>query len=115
MSEPSNDCGRPADLAPGLRDADVEAIARRVAELITAADDYLDVEQAVRRYGVSRSTLYAHAEALGAIRIGASLRFPARPITATTAAAVEAVRVSTPRRPRPRGEASQLIPIGRSS
>ena len=60
---------------------DVEAIAQRVAELLRprVAIGRVGVDDVVARFSVSRSYVYEHAEALGAIRLGegpkARLRF----------------------------------------
>ena len=60
----------------------VEAVARRVAELLNAARpaELLTAAQLAERLGVSRDWVYAHAGELGAIRLGESprgrLRFP---------------------------------------
>jgi len=58
-----------------LDPADIEAIARRVAELTgpQAAQGtvrYLDAAQLAQILGVERDWVYAHAVALGAIRLG---------------------------------------------
>jgi hypothetical protein len=66
---------------------DVEAIARRVAELIdsalTAAPAvrYVDAAKVARALGVERDWVYAHARELGAVRLGGPqgrLRFDLR-------------------------------------
>ena len=57
-----------------LESDDVEAIARRVAELLGAAPDapvrYVDAAQLARALGVERAWVYAHAAQLGALRLG---------------------------------------------
>ena len=59
----------------------VEAVASRVAELVRppAAVSLVDAREIARRFGVHRSWVYAHAEELGAVRLGdgpkARLRF----------------------------------------
>jgi hypothetical protein len=65
-----------------LDQADVEAIAERVAELLgeqVAPSELVSAAELSRRLGLSRSTVYEKAEELGAIRIGtgprARLRF----------------------------------------
>lgn len=69
-----------------LHPEDVDAIARRVVELLAptpaptpAPTTMVDAEAVARRFGVERSWVYQHSEALGAIRLGtgprARLRF----------------------------------------
>jgi hypothetical protein len=55
-----------------LDSEDIEAIARRVAELLRHSPSIglVDVDGVVERFGVSRSYVYAHARELGAIRLG---------------------------------------------
>jgi plasmid replication initiation protein len=94
---------------------DVEAIARRVAELVGTAQPpavrYVDAAEVARAVGVERNWVYAHARELGAIRLGGThgrLRFDLREVTRALAdrrgeppAAAPAPR-SPPRRSRPR-------------
>lgn len=54
---------------------DIERIARRVAELIEGAAGgiparYVDAAALARTLGVERSWVYAHADELGAVRLG---------------------------------------------
>lgn len=66
--------------AARLHPDDVDAIALRVAELLRpAAGEYLTVEEYALRFGVAESTVYAHKDDLGAIRIGGVVRLPAAP------------------------------------
>jgi hypothetical protein len=66
-----------------LDPADIEAISRRVAELIASANPeprarYVDAAQLARVLGVERNWVYAHAHELGAVRLGGAggrLRF----------------------------------------
>lgn len=65
-----------------LDDASVEAIARRVVELMgggQGSEDWIDAAEAARRFSLSRDYVYEHADALGAMRLGdgpkARLRF----------------------------------------
>jgi hypothetical protein len=70
---------------------DVEAIARRVAELTDAgrraappAVRYVDAAEVARALGVERDWVYAHARELGAIRLGGTqgrLRFDLGDVT----------------------------------
>ena len=110
----------PVTLAP----AAVEAVARRVVELL--ADEHaspptarlLDAAHLAELLGVSRATIYDHAAELGAIRIGAGdrprLRFdPETALAAWKARAPEPAPEPAPRPPRrrttPRGP--ELLPI----
>jgi len=65
-----------------LSDADIEAVAIRVADLLRAGQvsaDLVDASEIARRFGVSRDFVYEHANDLGAVRLGnspkARLRF----------------------------------------
>lgn len=65
-----------------LDTASVEAIARRVADLIRNQEigsDLVDANEVARRFSVSRDYVYEHADKLGAVRLGngsrARLRF----------------------------------------
>lgn len=57
-----------------LGEAAIEAIARRVAQLLRApdvqGDGLLAAAQVAARLGVDRSWVYAHADELGAVRLG---------------------------------------------
>jgi hypothetical protein len=73
-----------AGLAPAvldqLADALAERIARRLPELLAAQhDEWVDVGEIARRFSLSEATIYAHADELGARRLGdgpkARLRF----------------------------------------
>jgi hypothetical protein len=77
----------------GLNHEDIEAVARRVVELLNAQhqDDasqpaLIDAAAVARLLGVSRATVYAKADELGAIRLGngkrARLRFDPRLLVA---------------------------------
>ncbi len=58
--------------------ATVDAIAHRVAELLTAGRGdgpaLIDAAEVARRFGLARSTVYDRADALGAIRLGTGCR-----------------------------------------
>jgi hypothetical protein len=99
---------------------DVEAIARRVAELVAAARPpappavrYVDAAEVARALAVERDWVYAHARELGAIRLGGTqgrLRFDLRELTRALAdrrgappAAAPAPRSPPGRRARSRG------------
>lgn len=72
-----------------LDDASVEAIARRVVELMDGGQgskDWIDAAEVARRLNVSRDYVYEHANDLDAVRIGsgprARLRFEAAKVAA---------------------------------
>lgn len=65
-----------------LSDAEIEAVATRVVELLRSAPtsrELVDANEIARRFGVSRAFVYDHADDLGAVRLGpgprARLRF----------------------------------------
>jgi hypothetical protein len=65
-----------------LSDADIEAVATRVAALLQTDQpnaELVDATEIARRFGVSRDFVYDHADDLGAVRLGngpkARLRF----------------------------------------
>jgi len=110
----------PVTLAP----AAVEAVARRVVELL--ADEHaspptarlLDAAHLAELLGVSRATIYEHADALGAVRLGDGPRGRLRFDVETALAASnrrdrpepEPVPATPRRRTSPRAPA--LLPIG---
>lgn len=109
-----------------LAEESVEAIARRVTELLTdrpaAGDGLIDAAEVARRLGISRATVYERADELGAIRLGGGsrprMRFdPARLRQALEheAEAIDPVP-APPRRPRRSSSRGDLLPIrgGRS-
>jgi hypothetical protein len=105
---------------------DIELLAQRVAELLAnqamesrQMGQLVDAAAVARLLGVSRATVYAKADELGAIRIGngkrARLRFDPARIVATRVA--ESAHSSSPARRRPRSRRakerpnSDLLPI----
>lgn len=65
-----------------LDSASVEAVARRVVELLSSdegREDWVDATEVARRFSLSRDYVYRHAVDLGAVRLGsgpkARLRF----------------------------------------
>lgn len=65
-----------------LSEADIEAVAARVADLLRSGRvgaELVDAAEIARRFGVSRDFVYGHADDLGAVRLGdgpkARLRF----------------------------------------
>jgi hypothetical protein len=66
----------------GLSEAEIEAVATRVADLLKEQQsnpELVDATAIARRFGVSRDFVYQHANELGAVRLGdgpkARLRF----------------------------------------
>ena len=104
----------------GLSDAEIEAVATRVADLLKEQQpgaELVDAAAIARLFGVSRDFVYQHADELGAVRLGdgpkARLRFdPTRvgqvlrkPPEKTTPAS------RRQRRRRPTRRSSSLLPI----
>ncbi|WP_037497651.1 hypothetical protein [Solirubrobacter soli] len=110
---------------------DIEAVARRVAELLrastSATEPLVDAAELARILGVDRDWVYAHARRLGAVRLGdgpkARLRFDIERVRATLAAVGPGKQpalgeLPRPRRGRPRRPAGAVgVPLiqGRSS
>lgn len=107
-----------------LTDADVEAVARRVVEILVEdsvpAVSYLDTATVARMYSVGEDWVRAHAAELGALRVGDGPKGPLRFHVDRVAAAMERRRVTGPareprrRRPGPRRGDSrnvQLLPL----
>ena len=97
---------------------DVEAIARRVAELLhgdpAASAQYVDASTIVRRFGATRAWVYQHKAELGAVPLGSGpkprLRFDMTPVRQVIAREGDA---SPPRRPgRPRSPRPPRTPTG---
>jgi hypothetical protein len=92
---------------------DVEAIARRVAELVDAARPpapsavrYVDAAEVARTLGVERDWVYAHARQLGAMRLGGTqgrLRFDLREVTRALADRQREPNAEAPAPRSPRG------------
>lgn len=86
----------------------VDAIARRVVELLTADDGpaLIDATEVARRFAVTRSFVYDNAARLGAVRIGTGRRSRLRFAPARVAQALAAERRTEPEpqpvAPRPR-------------
>jgi hypothetical protein len=105
------------DAGAQVNPALIEAIARRVAELIRAElgppSRLLTPSDVAAQFGVSRAWVYAHADELGAVRLGtgpkARLRFDASRLTSAIS-----LHASNGRARLPRKEAqcaADLLPI----
>jgi hypothetical protein len=107
-----------------LGPATIEAIAKRVAELLAAAGSgttaatLIDAGELARRTGISRTWIYQHAAELGAIRLGdgprARLRFDPCAVESCLAQTPPPGRLPAPIRPRPRATKlsdTDLLPI----
>lgn len=115
-----------------LHPEDLEALADLVAERVTAAlrdrppadrAELVDAAEIARRFHVSRDTVYALADELGAIRLGDGprprLRFDAERVAAALAERASTTLRSSeqkppaarPRRRRPAGADVDLLPI----
>lgn len=112
------------ELAP----ATIEAVASRVAELLASpvTGGLINAAEVARRYGISRSWVYANATELGAVRLGrgprARLRFhPDRVAERLTSRSAgersqgPQSRANKPQTRRPRrsksGQKAELLPI----
>lgn len=99
-----------------LSDADIEAVATRVAALLRTDEstaELVDAAEIARQFGVSRDFVYDHADDLGAVRLGnspkARLRFdPAKVGRALRKPPKRAASQSRRRRTR---SSSSLLPI----
>jgi hypothetical protein len=102
--------------------ATIDAVARRVVELLGAADAadprWVDAAEVARRFGVARSWVYAHAARLGAVRLGhgprARLRFDPQVVARALAAAPPLQDPGpAPKRPQRRRtmEQGELLPV----
>lgn len=99
-----------------LSDADIEAVATRVADLLRvgqASAQLVDATEIARRFGVSRDFVYDHADDLGAVRLGngpkARLRFDPAKVGRALRKPTEKP-APQPRRRRTR-RSSSLLPI----
>lgn len=106
-----------------LDEASVEALAQRVAELLRGeriSPELIDAAEVGRRFSVSRDYVYAHAEELGAIRLGtgerARLRFDLARVTEAFAGAEEEQvhPPATSRKGRRSRSEVDLLPVGPS-
>ena len=101
---------------------DVEAIARRVAELVGHVSRLVDAHTVAAELQVERDWVYAHANELGAVRLGngskARLRFDMRHVRARVAELARNVEPAEPARRRTRtrpAAAGVKLTQGRSS
>lgn len=99
---------------------DVEAIARRVAELVGRAAGFVDAQTVASELRVERDWVYAHAHELGAVRLGdgpkARLRFDLTHVRERVHELAVRVEPQGPgRRPRSRTVAGVKLIQGRSS
>lgn len=97
-----------------LDDASIEAIAKRVVELLRAEGSsdaqMLDASGIAKRFGVSRHFVYEHAEELGAVRIGKGSRPRLRFDVARSAQFFQARRRPPEPVKVPRGRSRRAIP-----
>lgn len=99
--------------------ASVDAIARRVAELVapTATDRWMTVSEIADRFSVSSDYIYEHKAELGAVRLGDGPRSPIRFDPAKVAVALDEdlpdPEEPTRRRPNHKPSSVELLPIGR--
>jgi hypothetical protein len=123
MSDGRESIRAPATVGVGgamTLDSDVvEAIARRVAELVGRAPGLVDAHSVAAALQVERDWVYAHARELGAVRLGggpkARLRFDLERVRDRVAELdPQAVRTPAeePTRRRPRRSREQPVPTG---
>jgi hypothetical protein len=92
-----------------LDDASVEAIARRVVELLSnesGSEDWIDAAEVARRFSLSRDYVYEHAAELGAVRLGSG---PKARLRFNPNKAAEALGGSSARESRPKREAVRSV------
>lgn len=78
-----------------LHESSVEAVARRLAELIredVGTGQLVDAAEIARRFGVARSWVYDHAQDLGALPLGGGSRPRLRFDPAVVAERLEAIQ-----------------------
>jgi hypothetical protein len=99
----------------------VEALARRVVELLraeaaVAGDEWVDCREVARRFGLSRSWVYAHSGQLGAVRLGDGPRARLRFAPSVVAEALRSGPAAAEREPvpSPPGDLPVLVPRVRS-
>jgi hypothetical protein len=100
----------------GLSEAEIEAVATRVADLLKEQHpdaELVDAAAIARRFGVSRDFVYQHADELGAVRLGdgpkARLRFDQSKVGRALRKPTEKTTRSARRRATRRS--SSLLPI----
>ena len=112
-----------------LDNASVDAIARRIVDLLLEAskspevgkfDSLIDAAEVARRFNISREWVYAHADELGAVRLGDGdkprLRFDRARVAEALTPRPHPLTDPHPRqqlapRGRPPGKADQLLPV----
>jgi hypothetical protein len=109
---PSTVCSSPPTAGETSTHDLVEAIARRVVELLlegpptSPTDTLIDAAEVARRFGVDRGWVYQHADELGAVRLGDGprprLRFQAEAVKATVTARTNGKRSRAADRPQRR-------------
>jgi hypothetical protein len=105
-----------------LDNASVEAVARRVVELLRGedlAEELIDASEVARRFGVDRQWVYQHAQELGAVRLGDGdrprLRFaPARVADVLTPRPFPLEPKPSPAKRPGRSQRADLLPVGPS-
>ena len=104
-----------------LNEAEIEAVAARVVELLGArrsTRELVDASEIARRFGVSRAFVYDHASDLGAIRLGAGprarLRFDPAQVDRLLGSDDSKGEARRPARRRPARGSGALLPIRRA-
>ena len=103
-------------IAMALSEADIEAVAARVADLLRpgpATVELVDAAEIARRFGVSRDFVYGHANDFGVVRLGegpkARLRFDPAKVRELLGAADQPAPGKRP--PRRKRRSSNLLPV----
>jgi hypothetical protein len=119
----ATDDGQQPPTASSLNDRAIEAIARRVSELLQESaapvqPRMVSAAEIARRFDVTRQWVYENAARLGAVRLGQGARPRLRFDPARVAASLHAGDVPAPAGPRRRSDAAQgrrdeadLIPL----
>jgi hypothetical protein len=107
--------------AVSLTPDSIEAVALRVVELLGAADvgpdELVDAAEIARRFHLDRSTVYAHADEWGAVRVGEGerprLRFDPKRVADALAPRPYQPSPKPTSRPQPRRRTTEidLLPI----
>ena len=104
------------EIAMALSEADIEAVATRVADLLRpgpATVELVDAAEIARRFGVSRDFVYGHANDFGVVRLGegpkARLRFDPAKVRELLGAADQPAPGRRP--PRRKRRSSNLLPV----
>lgn len=99
-----------------LSEADIEAVAARVVDLLRSSSanvELVDAAEIARRFGVSRDFVYEHANDFGVVRLGESPKARLRFNPAKVRELLDATDQPAPskRPPRRKRQRSNLLPV----